>query len=284
MTASHTRVLLATEHTEQDEGAEAVALALARHGAAPLSAVLPVSFNAEFEALAPELAARADAQAHARLQALSADAARSGVALEVVVRRGEDPAFEIVAEARERRAELLVTRRRGRKGLIANLLVGEMVSRVLAHAPCSVLVCPREARLWQRGVLLGIDPQAPSSALVQQAAAMAAAGGLPLHVCSVAPNEAARSAALRALEAALAQARAVCPLAAGALRVGRPHQELITAASEAGAALLVIGRHGRSVLGRAWIGGTAQKVIGLAPCPVLVHVEPGLVHVAPESA
>ena len=28
----------------------------------------------------------------------------------------------------------------------------------------------------------------------------------------------------------------------------------------------------RQYLGRAWIGGTAQKVIGLAECPVLVHV------------
>lgn len=274
MTTPYTRVLLATEHTEQDVGAEAVALAVARHGSVPLAAVLPVTFNAEFETLAPELAARADAQAHAKLQAIAADAARAGVALEVVVRRGEDPAFEIVAEARERDAELLVTRRRGRKGLIANLLVGEMVSRVLAHAPCSVLVCPREARLWQRGVLLGIDPQAPSPSMVRRAADLAAAGGLPLHVCSVAPNEAARAAAARAMEAALAQARAACPQAAGTVRVGRPHQELIAAATEAGADLLVIGRHGRSVLGRAWIGGTAQKVIGLAACPVLVHVEP----------
>jgi nucleotide-binding universal stress UspA family protein len=256
VTVPYTRVLLATEHTEQDVGAEAVALALAGHDAVHLAAVLPVTFNAEFETLAPELAARADAQAHARLQALSAEASRAGVALEVVVRRGEDPAFEIVAEARERDAELLVTRRRGRRGLIANLLVGEMVSRVLAHAPCSVLVCPREARPWQRGVLMGIDPQAPSLALVQRAAATAAAGGLPLHVCSVAPNEAARPAAARALEGALVQARAACPQATGVVRVGRPHQELIAAATDAGADLLVIGRHGRTVLGRAWIGGS----------------------------
>lgn len=274
MTAPHARPLLATEHTEQDAGAEAVGLALARRGAVPLAVILPMTFNAEFEALAPELAARADAQSRAKLQAIEAEAAQAGVALDVVVRRGEDPAREIVAEARERGTDLLVTRRRGRKGLLANLLVGEMVSRVVAHAPCSVLVCPREAQLWQRGVLLGIDPQAPSPALVRQAAAMAAASGLPLRVCSVAPNEAARAAAQRALEAALAQAHATCPKATGAVRVGRAHQELIAAAAEAGADLLVIGRHGRSVLGRAWIGGTAQKVIGLAPCPVLVHVEP----------
>lgn len=273
MNAVFERLLLATEHTEQDAGAEAVAFALARQGAHPLAAVLPVTFNVEFEAMAPEMAARGDAQARARVQALASDAARAGVALEVAVRRGEDPAAEIVAEARERRAGLLVTRRRGRRGLLANLLVGEMVSRVVAHATCSVLLCPHEARAWQRGVLLGIDPQSPSAPLVRQAAAMAAAGGLPLQVCSVAANAAGRSAGAQALDAALAAARAQGVAAEGQVRIGRAHHELIAAAAETGADLVVIGRHGRAVLGRAWIGGTAQKVIGLAQCPVLVHVE-----------
>ena len=56
------------------------------------------------------------------------------------------------------------------------------------------------------------------------------------------------------------------------VRAGRVHQVLIDVAREQGCDLLVVGRHGGASLARAWIGGTAQKVIGLAECPVLVHV------------
>jgi nucleotide-binding universal stress UspA family protein len=46
----------------------------------------------------------------------------------------------------------------------------------------------------------------------------------------------------------------------------------MAAAAACGADLMVVGRHGTSLLARAWIGGTAQKVIGLAEGPVLVHI------------
>jgi nucleotide-binding universal stress UspA family protein len=49
---------------------------------------------------------------------------------------------------------------------------------------------------------------------------------------------------------------------------------LIDAARQAGADLIVVGRRGSESLARAWIGGVAQKVIGLADCAVLVHVTP----------
>jgi nucleotide-binding universal stress UspA family protein len=61
--------------------------------------------------------------------------------------------------------------------------------------------------------------------------------------------------------------------AAGAVRIGRAHQALIDAARERGADLIVVGRHGGAKVARAWIGGTAQKVVGLADGPVLVHVD-----------
>jgi nucleotide-binding universal stress UspA family protein len=56
------------------------------------------------------------------------------------------------------------------------------------------------------------------------------------------------------------------------VRTGRPHEGLMAAAAACGADLMVVGRHGTSLLARAWIGGTAQKVIGLAEGPVLVHI------------
>lgn len=272
MATVFTRLLLATEHTEFDGGAENLAFALARQCGLPLAAVLPIVSNAEFEAVAPQLAARADAEAATRRDQVAALAAAQGVALDLQVRRGPELYTEIVDEARERGADLLVIRRRGKRGLLANLLVGEMVSKVVAHAPCSVLVTPRGAVMWSKQVLVGIDPQAPAPDMLAQAVEIAAECGIGLRVLCVAASEGTRAQATQALEAALLQARARLPGADGEVRVGRPHQALMEATAAGGADLIVIGRHGGAALGRAWIGGTAQKVIGLAECPVLVHV------------
>jgi universal stress protein A len=54
------------------------------------------------------------------------------------------------------------------------------------------------------------------------------------------------------------------------LRVGNPYEEIINAAKEIGADLIVIGSHGYTGLGRLLLGSTAYRVIHYAPCPVLV--------------
>ena len=274
MTTTFSRILLASEHTEFDSGAETVALALARRSGQPLAAVLPVLSNPEFEAVAPQLAEHADEQAARRREALQALAQAAGVTLQLRVRRGAEPFAEIVQAARELPADLIVLRRRGQRSFLANLLVGEMVGKVLAHAPCSVLLALRGAQLWRRAVLVGLDPLVPDSALLDQAASLAAECGLPLRVVCVALGEETRATAQQALQAALLQARGHGGHVDGELRVGRPFQELLDAARAHAADLIVVGRHRPETLGRAWIGGVAQKVIGLAECPVLVHVNP----------
>jgi nucleotide-binding universal stress UspA family protein len=276
------RLLLATEHSEFDTGAEALALALAQRCNLPLVAVIPVLSNPEYEMVAPQLAEQADSRAAQGRELLQAAAAAQGVALQVHMRRGAEPFAEIVAEARAMAADLLIIRRRGRRGLLANLLVGEMVSKVVAHAPCCVLVSPRGARMWRQRVLVALDPALPDAATLAQATALAAECGLPLTVLCVATAESGRSAAQQAVDAALLQVRHQLArtasgaglVALGEVRIGRVFQELLAGAVACGADLIVLGRHGRDSLGRAWIGGVAQKVIGLAECPVLVQVNP----------
>jgi nucleotide-binding universal stress UspA family protein len=268
------RLLLATEHSEYDRGAEALAFALARRCGLPLAVVLPVVSNPEYDAVAPQAAARADALAAARRQELQDAAREQGVAFEISVRHGPEPFAEIVAEACVRASDLIVIRRRGRRGLLANLLIGEMVSKVVAHAPCSVLVTPREAGLWTRRVMVGVDPLEPERNSLMCAADIAAECSVPLHVVCVAASAATRPQAEQSLKDALGQLPPAATTVSGEVRVGRAHQELIAAAGERGADLLVVARHGGAAVSRAWIGGTAQKVIGLAECPVLVHVSP----------
>lgn len=265
-----TRLLLATEHTDQDKGAETLAFALAARCALPLRAVLPITSNPEYEALAPQIAARAEALAGDQIGALLADARMAGIELEVQARRGPDAWREIVDEAAERRADLLVIRRRGRRGLLANLLVGEMVRNVVAHAPCSVLVVPRGASMWSRRVLGAVEPDSADLTPAATAAAIARECGLPCTLVCVAQTDSQRQAAERMLQRAGTQVQPSVSSVERRLLTGRVHEQLVGAARDAGADLLVIGRHRTDALPRAWLGDVTQKVIGLADRPVLV--------------
>jgi len=266
------RPLLATEHSEFDVGAERVALALAAHRGEPLATVLPMVGNPEFDAVAPEMAARGDAVVAEKLQRLLALAATQGVRLAIQVRRGPEPYREIVDEARLTHADLIIIRRRGRPGLLANLLLGEMVSKVVAHAPCSVLVNAREAQLWRRRVLVAVDPAAVEMDTVALAARVAVEAELPLTLVCIAEAGGGDTIAQRALATAVAHARSLGAATDGEVLAGKPHAQILEAARRGAADLIVLGRHGATRLSRAWIGSVAQKVVGLAECPVLVCI------------
>ncbi len=50
---------------------------------------------------------------------------------------------------------------------------------------------------------------------------------------------------------------------------GVPYREIIRAARETAADLIVIGTHGRTGVEHVIFGSTAEKVVRMAPCPVL---------------
>lgn len=265
-----TRLLLATEHTEFDTGAEAVALSMAQRCQLPLATLVPLASNPEYEALAPDIATRAEQQAAAKIAQIRAQAQAQGVVIDLRVRRGEELYQEIIDEARERQSELIILRRRGKRGFLANLLMGEMVSKVLAHAPCHVLFAPREARMWHQRVLVAVEPGAQGLRLVKTAAAVAGECGLPLHLVYVAPGD---SPAL-GVAGFMAEAKALAQQTGISLqtevRHGKTFTEILAAAKACQADLLVIGSRGDNHLGRAMIGGVAQKIIGLSDTPVMV--------------
>ena len=269
MSQLFTRLLLATEHTEFDAGAEAVAIRMAQRCQLPLATVLPLVSNPEFEALAPEIALRSEQQAAAKIAEIRAAAQAQGVTIDLRVRRGEEPYQEIIAEARERKSELIIVRRRGKRGFLANLLVGEMVSKVLAHAPCHVLFAPRDAHMWQQAVLVAAEPGAQGMRLVKTAAAIAAECGLPLHLVYVATGEANSAEVDSFLADAQVVTQQLGVTLQTELRKGKAYSEILAVASACQADLLVISSRGDRHIGRAMIGGVAQKVIGLSDKPVL---------------
>jgi nucleotide-binding universal stress UspA family protein len=270
------RLLLATEHTDFDAGAERLSLELARRCGLPLTAVLPLLSNPEFEAQAPEFAARAEHDAAAKMAQLRELARTQGVELDIRARRGQEPYQEIVDEARIGANDLIVMRRRGKRGFLANLLLGEMVAKVVAHAPCSALIVPRDAGMWQHRVLVAAEPTSRGAQIVRQAAAVAAECALPLSIVCVIHHEDSelRRQADAFLEATMQELRPIGVSMQGRTLVGRPHQEILEEVKREGADLLVIGSRSDNSIKRALIGGVAQKTIGLSDCPVLVTFVP----------
>ena len=265
-------LLLATEHTEFDVGAERVAFALARRCGLPLAGVLPIVSNVEYETVAPEAVARVEAKAFERVTVLREQARAAGLDLDIRVRRGQEPYREIIAEAQDRGADLIVIRRRGKQSILANLLVGEMVGKVATHAPCSVLLVPRAALLWSRRVLAAVDGTRAAPGVAETAARVAVEAGLPLRVVSVAVHDTSdeRAAADAAVAAATAVARSIGADVDGRTVAGRAAEAIVALAAESGADLIVAGRGGPGSHGRLHLGGNAHRIVGLASSAVLV--------------
>ena len=81
--------------------------------------------------------------------------------------------------------------------------------------------------------------------------------------------DAARAWAVKTLGEWTAPAAAAGLSARWVVRTGVPHQEIVGAAAQERADLIVIGTHGRGGLDRALLGSVADRVIRLAPCPVV---------------
>lgn len=57
------------------------------------------------------------------------------------------------------------------------------------------------------------------------------------------------------------------------VRRGHPVREIVTCARDLDAALLVVGSHGHAGLERVLLGSVAERLVRLAPCPVVVIKE-----------
>jgi nucleotide-binding universal stress UspA family protein len=66
------------------------------------------------------------------------------------------------------------------------------------------------------------------------------------------------------------QAEASGVKAEGFVKEGEAYQAIVDLAKERDVNIIVMGSHGRTGLKRLLMGSVAEKVIGYAPCPVLV--------------
>ena len=81
--------------------------------------------------------------------------------------------------------------------------------------------------------------------------------------------DAQRRWAEETLEARVGDLRQRGMKASWRVQVGVPFEEIVKVATEEPADMIVMGTHGRSGLNRVLLGSVAERVIRLAPCPVL---------------
>jgi nucleotide-binding universal stress UspA family protein len=265
------RILLATEHTEFDAGAERIAFAMAQRCGIPLRVVLPVVSNPVYEVEAPDLAQRDELVAARKADELRSRAAELNIEIDVHVRHGAEPWREIVDEAASTQTDLIVIRRRGKPGFLANLLVGEMVSKVIRDASCCVLTVPRAAEFWTRGVLAAVGATPAAQDVASLAANVAAVCDLPLTIVSVAQDKAdlPRIESLNTLNVSLAHA--ICDKTRGVAAVGQTVEQTVAVCRETGADLMVIGRQRYHLIPFAHGGESLMhKLAGAMVLPTLV--------------
>lgn len=86
--------------------------------------------------------------------------------------------------------------------------------------------------------------------------------------------EAARKWAEESLEQWAGTARGKGLNVRWVLRTGVPYREIVALATDERADLVLMGTHGRGGIDRALLGSVADRVVRLAPCPVLTVREP----------
>ncbi len=265
------RILLATEHTEFDVGAERLAFAMAKRCGVPLRVVVPMLDNPEYEAEMPDLVLRDERQIADKITSLEQQAAAAGIQLDVHVRRRPEIHSAIVAEANDSGTDLIVIRRRGKPSFLARLLVGEMVSKVIRDTSCSVLLVPRAGNFWSNRILAAVGDTPAAPAIAKTAATIASICSLPLTVLSVAQGSDAESMSktqsLNTLNVALASAS--CNQVSGEVRQGNLVEQTLAAVKDSAADLVVIGRQ-RYHLFPFGTRGFMQHIAGNMEVPTLV--------------
>ena len=199
----------------------------------------------------------------------------------------------ILDEARALSADLVVLGHRGH-GRVASMLLGSVSAEVIDHAPCPVLIArgPRIDRVvlaWDGSsyatpaaqavrtwpMLAGAEVRVVTVADISMpwwtgfAEVSGSAGGEQTQVFATTAH-AAREGATRLAEDLAGELRAIGRSAIAERRDGDAATEIIAAAVDGAADLIVMGTHGRTGLARLTLGSVASTVTRHAPCSVLV--------------
>lgn len=244
-------------------------------------------------AVAPWLVAELEALRQ-RVMAACGAAVAAGVTVESLTTAGE-PVHDILACAATLPADLIVLGTHGLSGF-QHLVLGSVTEKVLRKASCPVLTVPPRAHpsaTQFTRVVCAVDFSDCSLAAATFAASLAQEAGAalrlvhviewPWHESAMPPLEGVPQAqalaigevrryletgAKERLDAVAASIMPTGTVATG-VRFGKPYIELLDAAQQEHADLIVLGVRGRGALDLGFFGSTANHVVRSASCPVL---------------
>ena len=212
-------------------------------------------------------------EAQKNMEAIGDAAARLEVPIQPVMPQGQVPHAAIVSAAEKSRPDLVIIGRRG-KTRLDRLLMGSVTAQVIGHSPGNVLVVPRGAAVGFQRLLVASDGSLASEAAWKLALAMAKQAKSQLMGVAVAPKKGdiieAKAIIQKMLTAAkesglsLKGVRGVSPQGVAA-DIG-----IVQEAVKNEVDLIIMGSYGRTGLQKFLMGSTTEKVIGNAPCPILV--------------
>ena len=264
------RLLVCTDGSEGGQHAVTQALALGRACAGKVYVLQVVKIIPEVEAVAPDLRVCLEEEIERQKAAAAAAAARQGVEMEYRILHSISPFADIVAEAEKLKPQLIIIGRYGRTSL-ARLFMGSIAARVIGLSPVNVLVIPLEDSLAFRRLLIASDGSSYSDAALMEATAMAARAGSELLGVAVAREEGEISETREILQRMLTAANREGVSFQGISPQGLAADEgIIQVALENRVDLIIMGSHGRTGFKRLLMGSVTERVIGQAPCPVLV--------------
>ena len=176
---------------------------------------------------------------------------------------------------------VIVVGRRGRSSL-ERAVVGSVAARVIGHSQRDVLVVPPDTKIGWKNILLATDGSRYSIFATEKAIDFAKSYGGTLTAISVVdvPDELfAEAPAL--VDDLVDKAKGYVAIVrdkaeeAGVpvqtfVREGESDKAILKLATEHKIDMIVMGSHGRTGLKRLLMGSVTEKVIGSAPCPVLV--------------
>ncbi len=194
----------------------------------------------------------------------------------------EGSPFDIITDiADEGNFDLIVMGRHG-KARIEKALVGSVTARVIGYSQKDVLVVPMDASIGWKNIFLPTDGSRYNKAATEKAIDVAKSYGGQLKVVSVvdvteefhteAPGavEELVEKAKKFIDAVKEKAEAQGVKTETFVREGESYKVITDLSKEYNSNVIVMGSHGRTGIRRLLMGSVTEKVIGHAPCPVLV--------------
>lgn len=263
------KLILATDGSQFSEGAIREAINFAGKCSSKLYAVTVLETNPEYETIGSNVFEKEEAEAMAHLESIKARAAKEGLDCEIILREASAPSQTIVEEAIEKKTDMIVVGRRGRKGLL-KALMGQVAAKVIAHAPCKVLVVPKAARIEYRNILVAVDGSVHSNAAATEAIAIAKQCESHIIALSAMRDESEREDATVQTNKVVEMAQKEGVSAEAVTPIGRSFNAIVETAGGRGVDLIVMGTYGKTGVKKLLMGSSTEKVIGNAGCAVLV--------------